>query len=283
MTPIEFNPMRSIIFVHCAKEKYRHKLMHWQYFYHVPESMAQFGPYVSKYTYHWALPVPEDGERFGTRNYNIAEHYWLVNPMDQRLKVKAIAEYMPPEALVWQGTLPDKPETLSMGMLGGDEGRSTGLTGDDGTIPFVWTFVPMWWEEEFKGTNRTLADGYNYRWLFTIKYPDGVTKEEGDKWFYEEMIPGFINMSQTTRIMCSNIMQEINACPFHKLVEIWFEDNEDWHDAVTIEAATIKKPAWASVDTFPYLKPQQEIVGEFFGDRPGDEHYTQYGGYKPMR
>lgn len=283
MTPIQFNPMRSLIFVHCPKEKFRHKLIHWMYFHHVQESMAQFGPYVSKYTYHWALPIPEEGERFGTRNFNLAEHYWLVNPMDSRLKVKAIAEYMPPEALVWQGTLPDKEETLKMGMLKGDEGRSTGRDAEDGTIPFVWAFVPMWWEEDFKGSGRTLADGYNYRWLFVIKYPEGVSKEDGDKWFYNDMIPVFQAMKQTTRILSSSVIQEVNDCPYQRMVEIWFDDNEGWHDAVMKEAATIKKPSWASIDYFPYLKPQTEIVGEFLSDRPGDDHYSQYGGFRPMR
>lgn len=283
MSTIEFNPMRSIIFVHCAKEKFRHKLQHWQYYHHVQESMAQFGPYVSKYTYYWALPVPEDGERFGTRNYNIAEHYWMVNPMDTKLKIKAISEYFPPEALIWQGQLPDTQESHNMGMFQGDAGRSSGRDGVEGTIPFVWTFVPMWWEEDFKGANRTLEDGCNYRWLFTIKYPDGVSKEEGDKWFYNEMIPAFQNMKQTTRILTSNVMQEINRCPFQRLVEIWFGDNEEWHDAVMIEAAKIKKPEWASVEHFPYLEPQTEIVGEFFSDMPGDDHYTQFNGYRPMR
>lgn len=214
---IEFNPMRSLIFVHCAKEKYRHKLMHWQYYHHVQESIAQFGPYVSQYNYH------------------------------------------------------------------GDVGRSSGRDGVEGTIPFVWAFVPMWWEEEFKGAGRTLEDGCNYRWLFTIKYPKGVPQEEGDRWFFEDMIPAFAEMPHTTKIVTSKIKQEINGCPFHRLVEMWFDDNEVWHDAVMNEAQKIRKPEWASVEQFPYLKPQTEIVGEFLSDRPADMHYSQFRGYIPMR
>jgi len=280
---IAFEPMRSLIYVHCAKEKYRHKLQHWLYFHHIPESMAQFEPYVSKYAYYWVLPVPEDGARFGTRNHNITEHYWLVNPMNPQLKVKALCEYMPPAAFVWQGHLPDTPEALQGEMLQGDDARSTGREGIAGTIPFVWVFVPMWWEEEFKGKMRTLQDGCNYRWQFVIKYPEGVSKEEGDKWLFTEVIPAFQNMPQVNRILTSSIMQHVNQTPYQRLLEIWFDGPDEWHEAVTVETAKIKKPVWASEPCFPYLKPQTEIVSMFVSDMPGDEHYAQYRGYIPMR
>ncbi len=280
---IAFEPMRSLIYVHCAKEKFRHRLQHWQYFYHVPESIAQFGPYVSRYTYYWALPIPPDGERFGTRNYNIAEHYWLVNPMSPELKIKAIAEYFPPEALVWQGQLPDTTEALSGTMFKGDEARSSGKEGLDGTIPFVWVFVPMWWEEDIKGRERTLMDGCNYRWQFVIRYPDGVSREQGDQWLYDEMLPAFQNMKQVKRILTSRILQSVNMTPYQRVVEMWFDGPDEWHEAVTMESQKIKKPSWASTDVFPFIKPQTEIVSMLLSDMPGDDHYSQYRGYIPMR
>ena len=45
----EFYPVRSIILVDLAHEDYRIKLENWLYRYHVPDSISQFGPYVSKY------------------------------------------------------------------------------------------------------------------------------------------------------------------------------------------------------------------------------------------
>lgn len=59
---IEFNPMRSFIYVDVVREEYRHKLHHWLYYHHIPESIGQFEPYCTKYTFFDALPTPP-GER----------------------------------------------------------------------------------------------------------------------------------------------------------------------------------------------------------------------------
>ncbi|NTV90592.1 MAG: acetyl-CoA hydrolase, partial [Clostridiales bacterium] len=78
---VEFNPMRSLIYVDCCKEEYRHRLKHWLHRYHITDSISQFGPYVSKYAFYGALPVPPEGERFGTCRMQLTEHYWMINPM----------------------------------------------------------------------------------------------------------------------------------------------------------------------------------------------------------
>ena len=77
----------------------------------MPDSISQFGPYVSKYAFYPALPTPPGGERFGTVRMQLTEHYWLANPND-------------------------------------------------------FAFVPVWWEEDFKGEGRTVEDGSDYRWQF---------------------------------------------------------------------------------------------------------------------
>ena len=43
----EFYPVRSLIYVDLAHEDYRIKLENWLYRYHIPDSISQFGPYVS--------------------------------------------------------------------------------------------------------------------------------------------------------------------------------------------------------------------------------------------
>lgn len=46
----EFSPMRSMIFTDVAKEEYRHKLLKWHML-HVEDSIAQFQPYATKYSF----------------------------------------------------------------------------------------------------------------------------------------------------------------------------------------------------------------------------------------
>jgi hypothetical protein len=284
---IEFNPMRSLIYVDVVKEDYRHMLKHWLYYHHVPESMAQFGPYVSKYAFYPALPTPPDGERFGTHRMQLTEHYWMVNPLTPEFKNKTMTEYFPIDVLKWQGNVPDdnkvailEGEETEM-MESGDEARSAG--GDNGCPPFVWAFVPLSWEEDLKGVGRTMEDGPNYRWQFVMKYPDGVSMEEGDKWFYEDVVPKFQESEDVTRMLTSKIIQSVNNCPYQRVVEIWFNCPSGWHRTAVEKGKEIKKPSWAKYDQFPYLKPKFEISSLFLTDIAESDNYTQYRGFIPMR
>lgn len=183
----DFYPVRSLIYVDLAKEDYRIHLENWLYRYHIPDSISQFGPYVSKYAFYQALPVPEGGERFGTVRMQMTEHYWLANPNDihEFVHHKALTEYFPPDVLVWQNNLPDPADGNSSAdemNFEGDDARATKGNENLGTVPFIFAFIPVWWEEDFKGEGRTVEDGPNYRWQFMVRYPDGVSMEEGDKW-----------------------------------------------------------------------------------------------------
>lgn len=276
---VEFNPMRSFIYVDVINEEYRHKLFHWLYYHHIPESIAQFEPYCTKYSFFNALPVPEGGERFGTVRLQLTEHHWLVNIMDPALKVKAFQEYTPIEVLKWQGTV---PETSGDIMLSGDAGRSTG--GSNGCPPFVFAFCPMWWEEDIKGAGRLMEHGPNYRWNFAMTYPEGVSKEDGDKWLYEEVFPFFAQEVCCTRILSSKVIQEINNCPMHRVVEMWFTGPTAWHRMAVEMAKKINAPSWAKDgDVFPYLRAGFEIKGAFVTDHPTCDAFSQYRGYMPRR
>jgi hypothetical protein len=278
--PEEFKPMRSLIYVDVVKEKYRHKLLHWLHRYHVQDSISQFGPYVTKYAFYMALPTPPEGERFGTIRMQLTEHYWLVNPFTSNKKVKALTEYFPLEALKWQGTVPDTDEVLNEN-IEGDAARSSG--GDKGMPPFLFAFVPVWWEEDFKGSQRTVEDGPNYRWQWTFKYPDGVSPEEGDKWFYNEVIPKFQAMSEVTRILTSKVIQSVNHCPFYRVVEMWFDGPDEWYNAAVVNAKNIAKPNWATQELFPYLVPRFEIQSVFLPDIAYSDNMTQHRGWITMR
>ena len=41
---VEYRPMRSVIYVDCVREEYRHRLQHWLYNVHVPDSIGKFTP-----------------------------------------------------------------------------------------------------------------------------------------------------------------------------------------------------------------------------------------------
>lgn len=275
---LEFDLMRSLIYVDVVKEQYRHKLLHWLYYHHVPESMSQFAPYVTKYAFYNALPTPPEGERFGTIRLQLTEHYWLVNPNIPQMGTKAFTEYFPAEVLKWQGTLPDDEcDTL----LDGDEARCTG--GNNNTRPFVFAFVPVCWEEDIKGPAPRICDGVNYRWQFIVGYPAGITEQEGDAWLMHEVLPVFEAKPEVRRILSSRIIRNVSNCPFHRVVEMWFNGPEEWHKAVVRESADFPHPAWAQEELFPYLTAYHNFTGIFLTDFVSQENFSMYRGYQAMR
>lgn len=272
--------MRSVIYVDVIKEKYRPKLLHWLYGHHIQDSISKFGPYVTKYSFYNAFPVPPEGDRFGTRRMQMTEHYWLLNEMNPEMNINAFTEYMPKDVLRWQGNIPDTDEAAK-GTVDGDDGRSAG--GKDGCQPFVFAHVPMNWEEDFKGKGRMVADGPNYRWQFVIQYPDTISKEQGEQWFHDEVVPYFQQQKNVHRFVSSKIMQDVVGCKFDRLVEMWFDSQDEWYETAVKNTTVLKKPQWAQQDLFPFLTPQFNIVGMFLPDIPTSDNLSQYRGYITMR
>lgn len=276
---IEFNPMRSMIFTDVAKEEYRHKLLKWHML-HVEDSIAQFEPYVTKYAFYQALPVPPEGERFGAARFHLCEHHWLCNPFTKDFSVKAFAEVMPVEVLRWQNSIPDVDMDNDANM-DGDEFRAS--SGKKGGRPFVFGFHPLSWEQDLKGKERTIEDGANYRFIFMIKWPEGVSEEEGEKWLFDVVFAKLKEMPEVTRILTSHVIQDVNNCAYSRVAEVWFEGPEEWYEACVVKAKDIAKPSWAQCDQFPYLEPMYNFTSIFITDIPYSDNYSQYRGYIPKR
>ena len=280
--PLEYRPMRSVIYVDCVREEYRHRLQHWLYAVHVPDSISKFTPYCTKYAFYNALPTPPEGDRFGTRRMQMTEHYWMVNEMTPEMSVSAFTERMPVEVLRWQGMIPDDGTDLSHAEnMDGDSHRTSG--GDNGCPPFVFAHVPMNWQEDFKGKGRTIDDGPNYRWQFVIRYPDTISEKEGERWFYNEVVPYFQCRPEVNRFLYSKIYRDVVGCPFHRLVEMWVNGPEEWYTFAVEGSKILVKPFWAQQELFPFLKPNYNIVSMFLSDMAASDNLTQYRGYITMR
>ena len=287
MADFKFEPMRSFIYVNVVKEDYRPKLLRWLYKTHVPDSISQFEPYVTKYAFYPAFPCPPEGERFGYAKLQLTEHHWLVNDFDPRLGIKAVAETFPPGVLVWQGNLPESVLEGEPSRHDEDDdeeaGKKARKTAVEGGNPFIFCFVPMWWEEDIKGKGRNIEDGANYRWNFSIGYPEGVSKEEGNKWLYEEVLPVFQDAPEVTRIVASDVKKEIGGCVMDKVLEIWFENQSGWYKVAVDRTKKLKKPGWAQQEKFPFLKPYHNIIGTCVADFTMSNNLKNYHGYFPMR
>ncbi len=269
--------IRRSIIMNCVKDDSDlPKAYHWLYKYHVQESMSQFAPYVTKYSTYRALPVPPNGQDFGTYNWIMTEHYWLINPFENVAsnmpRGLAFSEYWPDDFM----EITNQPPTSTL--------RERSWMGSkDGYHPIVFAFLPIFWELDFKGEGRTPEDGPNYRWQIVFKYPEGVDPVEGDRWFVEELAPVIAEMSEVNRFISSKILDEPRTCPFHRVAEIWFDSSKEWYKAFVEGADKLPKPQWATQDKFPFVEPYKDFTGIFLLDRAESDHLTQFNGYKTGR
>jgi hypothetical protein len=263
--------MKSII-LNCVRDDSDLPAVYrWLYKHHVAESISQFAPYVTRYVTYRALPVPPDGLDFGTYNWIMGEHCWLINPFE-RNKTEAhgvaYAEYCPKEFLEITNQPPDN-------LL-----RDPRWQGSrNGYHPIVFVFTPIFWEKDFKGSQRTIEDGPNYRWLIVFKYPEGVSREEGDDWFLNKLAPQLVELTELNRFISSAVFDEPKTGPFQRVAELWFDSSKKWHKAIVKNKNRFIKPPWAKWDQFPYLEPYSDFTGIFLLDRPESDHLNQFRGY----
>lgn len=271
-----FRPMRSFLMVTVREDNDLPVAYRWLYKYHVPDSISQFSPYVTRYAAYRALPSPNGGEDFGVYRFVMTEHYWLINPFHT-------SSTAVPNHLAFKESYTREYMEVTRQPSDGDLRPSSWEGSRDGYHPTVFAFAPVFWEDDFKGSDRTIEDGPNYRWLVIFKYPDGVSREEGDAWFRESFVPQAVSQPEVTRFLSSRVLDAPKTGPFQRIAELWFQDSRHWETAVGELKNKVARPGWAQWDRFPYLEPYRDFVSEFLLDTPESNHLEQYRGYITTR
>lgn len=268
--------MRSFILVSVRDDSDLPAAYRWYYKHHVPDSISQFAPYVTRYAAYRALPLPEGADDFGTYNWLMVEHYWLINPFHT-------SSTSAPNGLAFRESFTKEYLEITRQPTDGDLRPNTWVGTREGYHPTVFAFAPLFWEDDFKGEGRTIEDGPNFRWLVFLKYPEDVSREEGDRWFREELAPQFASLPEVTRLISSRVLDAPRTGPFQRVAEIWFRDSKQWEKAIAQMGSKVEKPSWARWNQFPYLEPYKDFVGEFLLDTPESNHLEQYRGYITTR
>ncbi|MCE0493873.1 hypothetical protein [Vibrio salinus] len=272
----QVTPMRSMIMVSVRDDSDLPAAYRWLYKYHVPDSISQFMPYVTKYATYRALPLPRNAKNFGTYNWIMTEHYWLLNPFNT-------SHSATPNGLAFSEVYSKEYLKITCQPTDGELRPSKWVGSKDGYHPTVFVFLPVFWEDDIKGSKRTIEDGPNYRWVIAFKYPKGVSQEEGDKWFKNSFAKEFAKLPEVNRIISSRVLNTPRTSPFQRVAEIWFDNSKKWEKAISEVKGKINKPSWAEYGQFPYMEPYKDFVGEFLLDRPESDHLTQYRGYISTR
>jgi Chalcone isomerase N-terminal domain len=271
----EWRPMRSAIIVSVRDDSDLPVAYRWLYKHHIADAISQFAPYVTKYCTYRALPLPSGAEDFGSYNFIMTEHYWLINPFETMGTAT-------PRGLAFTEFFTQSYMEATRQPVGHGLRPSHWMGTREGYHPTVFAFLPMFWEDDFKGT-RTVEDGPNFRWLTSFAYPQGVSCAEGDEWYKTQFAPAVCALPQVTRFFSSRVLDHPRVSPFHRFSEIWFENSREWEAAMVDLKDSVPKPPWATYEMFPYFEPYKDFVGVFLLDRPESDHLQQYRGYVTTR
>ena len=199
----------------------------WYYRFHSKECIRFFGPWLTRYEHYRGIEVPPEAGQRGAMRGGMTE-LWYRN-------VEDFIEAKPNS----------RPYTMQQRPPGQQPQQQ------EGAVQSAVTMVPAMPTEDFLGKEPTPEEVPIMRWYQAIKYPDGVSVEDGEKWYLEvhsqeaKEQPGLLRyVSHRT----------IDNCPFptpwHRVNELWYEDVEAWREAVIGSPPKYTPPPWRKGEPF---------------------------------
>jgi len=216
---------------------------------HFPESVMHYGPGLSRYMSYRVVPPPpemyEDVKKFGYYNWRVTETWFTEGrvPFSAGLNARWTSKTVPDY---------DKISTI------------------------VSCNVPLVHAQDYKGKELTLDDPPMLRWIIAIRYPKGVTFEEGEDWYLNVHAKEVLQQSGLTRYFTSPCIQGPQRPggppPFHRLVEQWYLGFNSWHKSVIDSPPKYTMPKWAKYDKYPFLEPYVDFVSSFILEKPDNDN-----------
>jgi len=228
--------------------------------YHGPEIMRLSGPWIRRYQLWLPFEPPEEAvERFGAVQGRYGELWYTEEDYLDRPPMRGITESP------W-----------------GMEGQTT-------------VMVPAWPTEEFYDSDPHPDETPILRWVTVIRYPDGVSEEEGEKWFLEvhakEALkqPGLLkfvshkvlniqspSLSNTPSPSQSGEMPQMSGdkppqsgnmpqssgMPGRKswvrVCEYWYRDFDAWRKAILESPPKYTAPSWGG--EYPFVEMSSTFI-----------------------
>jgi hypothetical protein len=251
--------MRSVLMVNIRSMDDLPKMERWIQKDHFPEGVMSFGPGISRYMSYRVVPPPkgmyDDVEKFGYHNWRVTEFWWA------------------------QGQVP-----FAAGL--GPRWKSKDMPDyDDIVTSMSRCSVPFIHVQDFKGKALTMDDPPMLRWLIFMKYPEGVSFEEGEDWYLNVHSKEVMQQEGLTRYFSSPALKGPvrpgDKPPFVRLVEQWYPGFNSWHKSVIDSPPKYTKPKWAKYDKYPFLEPGVDFVSTFILEKPTNDNLRDQLGYIP--
>lgn len=215
---------------------------------HGPEIARRYGPWLTRFESFLSVTPPPEAMEYGIWNWRVTTGWWR-----------------------------ELPET-----------------GYKGTFAFTlmpynhkvaYCFTPAQPTEDFMGGELQAHEKEVLRWYYFMKYPEGVSKEEGEDWFLNVHAPEVMKQPGLYRFFSTKAIKDKIPLPgtwppgkkkttaigggvWDRVCELWYETFDDWKDSVINNPPKYTKPVWASHDKYPFLEPDNDFVSLFLLERP---------------
>ncbi len=248
-------------------------LERWLYKDNAPGMISSQGPIMSGYDTYRAVYEPKsmknDFKRYGTYNWRVINQWWTEPP------------FASANASNFKGALALHEIDNLKNMLGilKDGIASKSWEGSENVKPPVFAFLPFRHTEDFKGAGQNVYSHESaVRWVVAMKYPEGVSLEEGENWYLNVHAPEVAKQEGLLRFISSRVI-EPRVGPFVRVSEMWYTDLNSWMQNVVEKPPVYTKPEWATYPEFPFLKPYADFVGIFLDERPECDFLRELGPY----
>lgn len=252
--------LKTLILHKLLDENDRPALERWFVRDHCREVLMQM-PWLKRYVLYRGVPAPRGAEAFGLYNYRLHEN-WV--GAEGRRGIN--------------GTLSMTPEPGEKGM------EATVVT------------MPAEPTDDFHGAELRYNEKTILRWLTVFSYPEGVSLEEGEDWYLNVHVPEVMKQPGLIRFFSTKAIIRPAGLPghsskqrpfihhpsplmghqWHRVSELWYENNNGWVDSILQNPPAYTKPSWATQDSYPFVKPDQDFVSTFILERPDQDMLRDY-------
>jgi len=212
----------------------------WYFRYHCKEVVRFFGPWLRRYETFKAYNPPPEGISLGAVGGRMTELWYA--------SVEDFVEAKPN----------DRPYTFEPWMTSAPRGAITAGV----------TIVPAMPTEDFLGKEPTPEQTTILRWYRLIKYPEGVSLNDGEKWYLEVHSQEAKEQAGLLRYFSHSVLENPPIqTPWHRLEEMWYENFDAWRKAVIASPPGYTPPPWRqeppfldSVSNFIKYKPDIDFL-----------------------
>jgi hypothetical protein len=231
----------------------------WYFREHAAEIVRRYGPWLTRHESFLPVFPPPEAQVYGFYNWRVTEGWWR-----------------------------EIPETGPRGTF-------------SFTVPPVWPkvatcFIPAQPTEDFMGFELQAREKNVLRWYVLLKYPDDVTREEGEDWFLNVHAGEVMKQPGLYRFFSYKVIKEPISLPgvwapgktpppdtvlhdWDRVCELWYETFDDWRKSVIEAPPHYTRPSWAKYEKYPFLEPYIDFVCSFILERPNDEFLRDSRGY----